>query len=92
MSLIEEVLREFQAVQVVISSSWREHHPMDEMREYFAIDLQPRIIGATPLRYPASQVPAGLQDYVRQCECLTWTSAAATWHPLDRARRSGLAV
>jgi hypothetical protein len=40
--LIEEVLRGFEACKIVISSSWREVHPLDELREFFAPDMRPR--------------------------------------------------
>ena len=45
----EAVLREFPHIEVVISSSWREKFSLDEMREFFSEDVQPRIIGATPV-------------------------------------------
>jgi hypothetical protein len=34
--LIEEVLRGFAACMIVISSNWRDSHPLEEMREFFA--------------------------------------------------------
>ena len=42
--LIEAVLREreLQGVQIVISSSWREYHGLDDMREFFSQDMQGR--------------------------------------------------
>lgn len=46
---IEEVLREYPEAHVVISSSWREEHPFDEMRSYFAEDVQRQIVGVTPV-------------------------------------------
>lgn len=46
----EEILRRFPAVSVVISSSWREVFDLEHMREgYFSEDVQPRIIGVTPV-------------------------------------------
>ena len=38
--LIEAVLRRFDACRIVMSSSWRVVHPLDEMRGYFAVDMQ----------------------------------------------------
>ena len=46
--LIEEVLRPYPACKIVISSSWRAVHPLDEMRTFFADDMRPRVIGVTP--------------------------------------------
>jgi hypothetical protein len=46
--LLEAWLRARPGVDLVISSSWREMHPLDEMRSYFSEDLQSRIVGVTP--------------------------------------------
>lgn len=70
--LLEAVLREFEAVQVVISSSWREVHPFDEIREYFSPDLQRRIIGVTPMRFSQSKVPLEAKGFSRHAECVTY--------------------
>ena len=45
----EAILREFHQVEVVISSSWRETYPLDTLRDFFSEDVQPRIIGTTPV-------------------------------------------
>ena len=51
LDLLERWLRERPTVDVVISSSWREVHSLDFMQSFFADDLQPRVIGATPLAH-----------------------------------------
>lgn len=48
---IERVLSDFPAVQVVISSSWREVTPLHELQAIFSEGMRLRIIGTTPLRY-----------------------------------------
>lgn len=48
LELLEAWLRQRPSVDVVISSSWREVHPLNEMRSYFSQDIQRRIVGATP--------------------------------------------
>lgn len=56
---IERVLRDFPLVQVVISSSWREVTPIQELQAIFSEDLRRRIIGTTPLvdiEYPPGPV------------------------------------
>ncbi len=46
---IEEVLREFAEVKVVISSSWRLlAYSLDDLRLNFSEDLRERVIGVTP--------------------------------------------
>lgn len=46
---LEAVLRDHPDWKVVISSSWREVYPWDKILDYFSADIQPRIIGATPV-------------------------------------------
>lgn len=46
---LEAILREHPFVGVVISSSWREKHSFDEMRSYFADDVQHQIVDVTPV-------------------------------------------
>lgn len=46
--LLESWLRARLAVDVVVSSSWREVHPFKELVEFFSDDIQPRVIGCTP--------------------------------------------
>ena len=46
---IEEVLREFEEVKVVISSSWRLlAYSLDDLRSNFSEDMRERVIGVTP--------------------------------------------
>ena len=47
--LIEGVLREFPSVEIVISSSWRLHHDLADLRSNFSFDIAPRVIDVTPL-------------------------------------------
>ncbi|MHB8743905.1 MAG: HAD domain-containing protein [Sulfuricaulis sp.] len=49
MPRIESVLRDFPDVDVVIASSWREHHSLAELKDFFAPDIAERIVGATPI-------------------------------------------
>ena len=48
LSLIEDVLREYQHVAVVISSSWRYEHRLPELQAFFAPDIRTRIIDVAP--------------------------------------------
>jgi hypothetical protein len=75
--LLEGVLRQAPNAEVVIASSWREHHPLEEMREYFAEDVRDRIVGVTPV----------LAGGLRHAECLAWLAqhrpAGTRWLALD---------
>ncbi len=70
--LLEAVLREASHVEVVISSAWREHHPLDELRGFFGPDLRPRIIDVTPVGCDTDDLPLEVQAYLRHSECLWW--------------------
>lgn len=47
--LLETWLRAHSDVDVVISSNWRETHTLDELRNFFSIELRERVIGCTPV-------------------------------------------
>jgi hypothetical protein len=92
--LLEEVLREFPQVQIVISSTWRlrwrdPEIALREMRKHFSADIDSRVIGVTPscsgLDWRAA--PEGLSLYPRQWECETWLRAHRTpgtpWLAID---------
>ena len=87
--LIEEVLREFRACQVVISSSWRCSHSMDTMCGYFSADVRSRVIGVTPEldRSKRDWYPQHPSSFSRQAECEAWLIdnglADARWLAID---------
>lgn len=63
-------LREQPAIQLVISSSWREIHRLDELQEmlfHFAPELKARVIGVTPLM----SMVLGI-EFERSGECRAW--------------------
>lgn len=66
--LIEAVVREVDGVQIVISSSWREDHTLDELRCGFSPDLRQLVAGVTPDLWNPEQPLA----YVREAECRAW--------------------
>lgn len=44
---LENVLRDFSGVRVVVSSDWRRHHRLEDLRLFFSEDLRHRVIGTT---------------------------------------------
>lgn len=48
LSVFEEFMRRMPAVEIVVSSTWREDHSLDELRNFFPARLRDRIIGVTP--------------------------------------------
>lgn len=86
--ILEAALLPFERCMIVISSSWRVFHPLDEMREYFCRDLQSRVIGRTPVLKPPNR-SGPLETEVwgeRQLECEAWLLKEQLWLP--KARRS----
>lgn len=50
--LFEDVMRRHPAVRIVISSSWRHHYPVGQLRARFSPDIAERIVGTTQLWVP----------------------------------------
>ena len=86
--LIEAVLRRFDDCRIVISSSWRVVHPLDEMRGYFAVDMQSRVIGMTPEHRALRGGPSLVSSYSRQWECEAWLRSEWLWLPQQRRLNS----
>ena len=94
LELLERWLRKRPAVDVVISSSWREVHPLELIQSFFAEDLQTRVIGATPITHgllgPAgsrSDAERAVAIGERQYEIEQWVAdsgaPARPWVALD---------
>lgn len=82
--LFEEWLRAQRHVDVVISSSWREHHPLDEIQGFFAEDLQHRVIDVTPVSNVdpwAQHDPEAGDRYERETEIMHWLRTAGEPRP-----------
>jgi hypothetical protein len=79
---LEELLREFESVDVVISSDWRLAEGIEQLRRYFSADIRHRIIGATPQIDPNVAV-----HNRRQLEIQAWLDgngrSEAEWVALD---------
>ena len=72
---LEEWLRATPLVDVVISSSWRESHSLDQLKQYFSPDLRDRVIGTTPLIYGAKRLA--------EINCLVQVYRIRHWVAID---------
>ena len=56
----EAVMCDHPEVEIVISSTWREQFPLDDLRARFSPDIAARIVGATPItpRIDGKYLPA----------------------------------
>lgn len=85
LNLLETWLRQQPGVNIVISTSWRVAHPFDEMQSFFSTDIQPRVIGATPIikrdnweQFDGEPPPTRFE---REIEVTRWIAARAEpWH------------
>lgn len=64
-------MRDFPAVEIVVSSDWRHNHPLDELRSYFSKDIAQRIIGVTPIWTDLPELFDSI-GYKREAECIGW--------------------
>ncbi|MDP9993984.1 phosphohistidine phosphatase SixA [Variovorax boronicumulans] len=80
--LLEEVLRELESVEALISSGWRLAESIEQLQRYFSADIRHQIIGATPQLDPDLTV----HDR-RQLEIQAWLDgngrSDAEWVALD---------
>lgn len=85
---IEEVVREFEEVRIVIASDWRMLFSMSKLVARFSEDIRPRVVGATPHVIPKKG--AELHG-LREREAMLWLTqhepdfSAAAWCALDDA-------
>lgn len=75
--LLEEFLRQHADVHVVISSTWRLQYPLDELKGWFALDVQDRFIDVTP------ELPAGAGSRQREIEQWLRGQPGLRWAALD---------
>ena len=76
--LIETLGSNTKGLEVIISSSWRFHYPLDEILGYFPESMQTLITGATP------EVESGRHQRYREiCAYLSQYKRARDWRALD---------
>lgn len=84
---LENVLRNFSVVEIVITSTWRESRSMSELRAVFSPDIATRVIGVTPDFRAVKDPPTSLLGYPRQLEIEAWLrlnrNAWEPWVALD---------
>lgn len=87
--LIEFVLRLFPELQVVLSGTWRQNHPVEELQDLFSDDIAARLIRGTPsiFAYHPCWYPVPLRERRRQREVEAWfhqnRSSAYPWLAID---------
>lgn len=84
LGLLQDWLRLRPQVDVVISSTWRQAHPLEELRGIFDEDLRGRVLGVTPeyMKIDWSQFEGEPPPprHARHAEVLSWLrSSSAPW-------------
>lgn len=69
--LLEDILREFDDVQIVITSTWRLKRSLTTLRSYFSADIAARIIDVTP-EFRNIVAIDSLQSFPRHAEIDIW--------------------
>lgn len=68
--LLEAVLRQVPACDVVVTSTWRHQYSIEALRDRFSSDIQPRVIDTTPRFSLLEDVPDVLVGYERETALL----------------------
>lgn len=77
---LENVLRDFPAVQIVISSTWRDKYSLVELKALFAADIACRIIGVTPNWQEIPDIVSSI-GHQRHAEIEGWLrQSGEPWH------------
>ena len=80
--LFETVLRGFPDVDIVISSTWRLNHSLDELRRKFSPDIAQRIIDVTPVYADFPELQLVIGQYQRHVEIEGWLRRTQrVWEP-----------
>ncbi len=73
-------LREHQSIVVVISSTWRNEFSLQELKEFFPVDLRARIVDTTPLDAHKGSAQALQLGRARSEEISQWLSTHTVQH------------
>lgn len=74
--LFEAVMRDFPAVKIVISSTWRQTRSMDQLKALFSEDIAARVVGATPNWMDLPELMSVIGQYPRHVEVEGWLRQA----------------
>lgn len=77
---LAQVLQDFPGIEIVITSTWRLHRDLDQLREMFPVELRGKIVGAT------AELVADERFGGRELEALAWRDQhrpGAQWVALD---------
>ncbi|MGZ3240372.1 MAG: HAD domain-containing protein [Burkholderiaceae bacterium] len=83
----ESLLRDFPAVDIVISSTWRDKRTLEELQALFSPDIGKRIVGVTPYWQDHPDLMDVIGNYQRHIEIEAWRRVSGRiyeeWFALD---------
>lgn len=68
LSYVELALTNYPTLEVVITSSWREHYELDQLKQLLGKEISKRVIGQTPL------IIGSIEKHVRYSEIIQYLS------------------
>lgn len=84
--LLDEALRAFPEVGIVLSTSWRNSLSVDQLTAALPAGLAERVLGVTPV-FAQFDAPLHLMPYSRHAECVRWLADSGQhdrdWIALD---------
>lgn len=79
---LENILRDFPSVEIVISSNWRDTRTLEELQAFFSDDIAKRIIGVTPDWRDLRELHDVIGTYPRHIEIEGWRrQSGRVWEP-----------
>jgi len=83
LSLFEEYVRDMSELEIIISSSWRETHSFEDLKNIFPVSLRDRICGITPTVEDGYDAGGRQREIELFLETENLNNANATWVALD---------
>lgn len=88
MALLDALLADFPHIEIALTTSWRQVHPLEALLDMLSPTISARVIGLTPY-FPPGRLrdPAHPAGPAREYECRVWLQTndrdSAPWLALD---------
>lgn len=83
LGLLAEYLQKMPELKIVISSTWREDHTLQQLKNYFPAHLREQIIGVTPSLEDGYECGGRQQEILAYLESAGLGSDNCSWVALD---------